>query len=57
MSVVLALSPKGQTDRERDEYANAEVEVGMYWRGWKCLAAPAPAARLVFASRLVGQLG
>jgi len=33
MSVVLALSPKGQTDRERDEYANAEVEVGMYWRG------------------------
>jgi len=27
MSVVLALSAKDQTDGERDEYANAEVDV------------------------------
>jgi len=27
MSVVLALGPKDQTDGERDEYANAEVDV------------------------------
>lgn len=32
MSVVLPLSAKGQTDGERDENANAEVDVAMYWR-------------------------
>jgi hypothetical protein len=32
MSVVLALSAKGQADGERDEYANAEVDVAVKWQ-------------------------
>jgi len=32
MSVVLALGAEGETDGERDEYANAEVDVAVEWQ-------------------------
>lgn len=56
MTVIFALRADDETHQERDNYAEAELEVVMNWRGRRCLAAAAPAARIVFAARLVGQL-
>src|SRR5438270_63640 len=56
MSVVLTLRAKDQTNGQRDEYAKAEFDVALDWQVERRLAAAAPAARLVFAARLVGQL-
>ena len=57
MTVIFALGAYDEADRQRDDYAEAELEVAMKWRGRRCLAAAAPAARLVFAAWFVGQLG
>ena len=53
MATPLPLGAEQQADGEGDDYADAEVDVAVYWQV-RVLASAALAARLVFAARLVG---